>query len=245
MENLEAKILLKNLLKRIRKIDEDAYELAGYLTDDEKLALEIVFKGFSDSLPTDMPQPASTKQEQSVLEENYSQEIDSQKLNDYIDSTVLEMDRPPEDRRICIDFGTAMSKVSLIVDESDNQTYEHIEVLKLGQPGDQEEVSESMLISSVFIDEAGLLWFGQQAVNNSQRTKQRKRLDNIKHFLSVEGDGPNSEVTKLFNPTNIMVTYGDMILAYLMFLTWTINYCLKKSGEARNLNRRFAILRWS
>ena len=40
MESLEAKILLKNLLKRIRSVGGEAYELQGGLTDDEVSALK-------------------------------------------------------------------------------------------------------------------------------------------------------------------------------------------------------------
>ena len=50
-----------------------------------------------------------------------------------------------------MDFGTAMSKATLI----DADDYEEIHVLNLGIPGDQPEVSETMLISSVYIDNGG------------------------------------------------------------------------------------------
>ena len=100
-----------------------------------------------------------------------------------------------------------------------------------------------MLFSSVFIDGDGLLWFGQMADKRARLEEGRKRLDNIKHFLSIEGDGLNSNVTEIYNPTEIDITYGDMVLAYLMFLTWTVNHCLEDEdvSEPRNLHRRFAM----
>ncbi len=41
----------------------------------------------------------------------------------------------------------------------------------------------------------------------------------------------SSKVSRIFNPTDIEITYGDMILAYLMYLTWTVNHCLEELGE--------------
>ncbi len=66
---------------------------------------------------------------------------------------------------MCFDFGTAMSKVTLIRDETEERDYEDIEVLHLGKPGDQEEISETMLVSSVFISGDGLLWFDKWQSN--------------------------------------------------------------------------------
>ena len=49
-----------------------------------------------------------------------------------------------------------------------------------------------------------------------------------------------------FNPTEISVKYADVILAYLTFLTWTVNQALEQleqlhGGYPRNLIRRFAM----
>ena len=156
--------------------------------------------------------------------------------------SLLDLPVPPSDRRLCLDFGTAMSKVTLVKDETAERGYEDIEVLGLGVPGDQEEISENMLVSSVFIDGNGVLWFGQMAVQRSALEAQggtRQRLDNIKRYLTEEGLG--NKVLAKFNPTDHEITYGGMVLAYLMFLTWTVNQCLDESGEPRNLYRRFAM----
>lgn len=262
MDQLEAKILLKNLLKRIRHIDEDCYELSGNLTDDEMVALKhalSALEGSTLSYPTATQTPTTndlappqkpvsslsfTPDTQTGLQPLPGSELahaESLVATIEIDLSVLELPSPPPDHRLCLDFGTAMSKVTLVHDSTPKRSYEDIEVLHLGVPGDQEEVSLTMLVSSVFIDNAGSLWFGQMAVKRAKLEPGRKRLDNIKHYLSVEGDGLNSRVTEHFNPTDIEITYGDMLLAYLMFLTWTVNCCLKDSEEPRNLNRRFAM----
>jgi hypothetical protein len=247
MEVLEAKILLKNLLKRIRLVDEDSYELNGSLTDDEMTALHLALASLNgDSVPSQPiapvqplkpphPEPPVVK-----LKEAVDPEDDTSALE--IDTSVLSLAKPPQDRRLCLDFGTAMSKVTLVKDATVERDYEDIEVLSLGVPGDQEEVSETMLVSSVLVDDEGVLWFGQMAVERSQflaNGSERQRLDNIKRYLSEEG--LNNVVLPQFNPTSLQITYGDMVLAYLMFLTWCINHCLEGAGEPRNLYRRFAM----
>lgn len=289
MEIFEAKILLKNLLKRIRKIDEDTYELAGTLTDDELTALKMAQSRLNgDEQPAETSQAASSVQAPVATfaagtEANVAATptVKLKPLPDYnplpetlqvpanqpdagvpenigtpgadvqetvvlreieLDTSALELSAPPEDYRLCFDFGTAMSKVTFVKDATDDRPYEEIEVLQLGFPGDQEEISENMLVSSVFIDGDGLIWFGQMAVVRSGFEAQggfRQRLDNIKRYLSEEG--LNNKVLPKFNPTEIEITYADLVLAYLMFLTWAVNQCLEESEQPRNLNRRFAM----
>lgn len=240
MEIIEAKILLKNFIQRIKKAESDNYHLDGAITDDEIEALKfsLAILGGSNA-KIEMPVPPTLDLVPAV-----NIEYKTAPLDVVLNTSVFNLPTPNDDRRLCFDFGTAMSKVTLIRDESHDRDSEEVEVLRLGIPGDQEEVSETMLISSAFIDAEGLMWFGKMAVERSLlegSDGSRQRLDNIKHFLSVEGDGLKSKVSSHFNPTTIDVTYGDMILAYLMYLTWTVNVCLEQLGESRNLSRRFAM----
>ena len=99
-----------------------------------------------------------------------------------------------------------------------------------------------MLVSSVYINNEGLVWFGQNAVDQSLAEAidgNRQRLDNIKRSLSE--DGLDNKVEGKFNPTDILITYSDMVLAYLMFFTWTVNKATEELGYPRNLMRRFAM----
>ena len=248
MDTIEARILLKNLLKRVREVEKDVYELKGTLTDDEVDALKLAIGSLENNASTQELSVDHAKN--TSLVENIeplqsppnSPEPDVTNNEIDIDFSVLEMTAAKTDRRLCIDFGTAMSKVALVRDSIDSRDYEDIEVLELGVPGDQEEVSETMLISSVYIDDEGVLWFGNMAVQRSlveAPNSNRLRLDNIKRFLS--DDGLHSSVAKTYNPTDIDIKYVDMLTAYLMFLTWTINISLKESREVRNINRRFAM----
>ena len=84
--------------------------------------------------------------------------------------------------------------------------------------------------------------FGKAAIDYSMpegADGSRGRLDNIKRRLSEEGW--EEQVNRRFNPTALPVSYGDMVLAYLAFLTWTINRCLVDMGYPSNLPRRFAV----
>lgn len=240
MEIIEAKILLKNLIQRIKKAESGNYHLDGSITEDEIEALKFslaVLGGSSSKIELTVPSARDV-----VIAGNNVNKPPSVEV--VLNTSVLDLPAPNDDKRLCFDFGTAMSKVTLIRDESSDRESEEVEVLRLGIPGDQEEISESMLISSVYIDAEGLMWFGKMAVQRSLlegADGSRQRLDNIKHFLSVEGDGLKSKVSSHFNPTIIDITYGDMITAYLMYLSWAVTACLEQLNESRNLSRRFAM----
>ena len=261
MEEIEARILLKNLMKRISR-SPDSWDL----TEGEIEALQYALVSLGENPPPASPVPTTATvsppkaesikplpqfppeearpeiaDEAPVVELPIEQEEADSSIE--IDFSTLKEASPSDDRRLCIDFGTAMSKVTLVRDPTPDHGYEDIVVLKLGEPGDQDlSISETMLISSVYIDNEGLLWFGQEAVSRSHvdaQASDRQRLDNIKRYLSEEG--MDELVTSRFNPTDMTVTYREMLLAYLMFLTWTVNHCLQEEGEQLNLKRRFAM----
>ncbi|MDF1822258.1 MAG: hypothetical protein P1U64_11820 [Alcanivoracaceae bacterium] len=257
MEEIEARILLKNLVKRIKK-DGDGFRLDGPLTDDEFEALNYAVGALGGEPPGApvasmkvLTTPEGEGPSQRVNDDSSGARIEGSEIsvNDaskepsvYLHMSALELSPAPSDRRVCMDFGTAMSKVTFIRDINEARDFEEIDVLTLGIPGDQEEISETMLVSSVYIDLEGQLHFGNEAVQYSQLEGQdgsRQRIDNVKRFLSEEG--LESQVSHVFNPTDIAVTYGDMVLAYLTYLTWAVNQCLEDFGEPANTMRRFAL----
>ena len=236
MEEIKARILLENLLNRISQSTDGLYQVRGGMTRDEMEAIRFALNLLEEGPPPTTPDERSG-------EVAVAAEVEEEDLPVEIDFSTLEMPAPPDDRRLCVDFGTAMSKVTLVRDPTSERDYEEIVVLKIGEAGGQDPtVSENMLISSVYIDDQGLLWFGQEAVGRSQkedaRVSNRQRLDNIKLYLS---EGSADQVSDRFNPTEMKITYGDMVLAYLMFLTGTVNHCLKAEEEQLNLKRRFAL----
>jgi hypothetical protein len=210
MEIMEAKILLKSLLKRVKQVDEDSFELKGLLTDDELTALKLALSALDNSVSPSTPvhptptkpikepvlaapqelaptqNPEVTDNDKPIVEKNIAEQAPVSRLIE-LDTSVLSLTEPASDERLCLDFGTAMSKVTLVKDKSLERDFEEIHVLHLGVPGDQEEVSETMLISSVFIDPDGKVWFGKKALDWSKFYAGLQRLDNIKRYLSEEG----------------------------------------------------------
>lgn len=264
MEKIEAKILLKNLLNRVDEQEDGSRCIPGILTTDEIEALQIAIQlcdAVVPQIPVDIapesvsePQPVpatihpipefpdQVREKQGEADQDVIpvQAVDVKPRID-IDLSALSLPAPPKNVRLCLDFGTAMSKATLVQDNDDTDA-EDIHVLHLGVPGDQEEISEVMLISSVYIDNAGKLWFGKAAVDISMQEGgdgSRRRLDNIKRRLSEEGW--DEIVVKALNPTDIPITYGDMVLAYLMYMTWAVNSCLEEMHYPWNLPRRFAM----
>ena len=227
-------VLLENLLDRVEIQEDGSKQITGVLTDAELKALRFALAKMIPDQPVSVDFPTDNTQPEVALVSPTNGEIE-------LDISSLSLPKPSNDARLCLDFGTAMSKATLVQDNDDNES-EEIHVLPLGVPGDQEEISEVMLISSVFIDNEGNLWFGNAAVEHSKDeggNGTRQRLDNIKRRLS-EG-GWDEIVTKPFNPTDVEVIYGDMVLAYLMFMTWTVNSCLDELDYPLNLPRRYAM----
>lgn len=241
MELIEVKILLKNLLNRVETLSDGTKQLLGIITDDEVEALHkalSIIDNSSGSAITDKPITLSKQPDciDSNPSETYVAESDIQ-----LNLSSLSLPPSPVNVRLCLDFGTAMSKATLVEDKNEAGS-EDIHVLKLGVPSDQEEISEHMLISSVYIDNKGKLWFGKAAIERSLSESgdgSRQRLDNIKRRLSE--DGWDDLVGPEFNPTSIQIKHSDMVLAYMMYMTWAVNSCLEELGYPRNLNRRFAM----
>ena len=228
MDALEAKVLLRNLLDRIQRLDDGTMNLPGVLTTKEVEALRYLIDDDRDPTPVILGN------------EHVEAPVDLKRENVELDLTSLGGDEPVEYVRVCLDFGTAMSKATLIDDRDEG--VEAIEVLQLGIPGDQQEVDDVMLVSSVYIDNDGMLRFGHAAFEKSLLEGDdgsRQRLDNIKRRLSE--DGWEENVGQLYNPTDIPVTYGDLVLAYLSYMTWTVNCCLEELGYRKLVRRRFAL----
>jgi molecular chaperone HscA len=240
MEISAAKIILANLRDRIETGSDGKHRLSGILTQTELDALNLVIDSRSDVLATsaginvEPAVPLHSPAISALVTKNAGEPIVA------VDLSTLALPAVQSSYRVCLDFGTAMSKASLV---HDDDLTEDIRVLKLGIPGDQEQVDENMLVSSVFIDTEGLIWFGQKAVEQSQNVVEgsHARMDNIKRALS-EGNLAEPLDVK-FNPTQHSLIYEDMVLAYLAFFTWTINEALavEVDGITPNFFRRFAM----
>lgn len=253
MEITEARIFLANLRERIEQGSDGKHRLSGIVTMAELTALDF----FSSKAPSPTITPVSQANAPTVMEVVAKQADPSPAVvtttekspalieeNVALDLSTLSLPQVDQPYRVCLDFGTAMSKATFIYD-NERDDVEEIQVLMLGVPGDQEQVDEVMLVSSVFIDANGLLWFGQRAVEQAQAAPEgmSDRMDNIKRALSEGNLGEPVDPTH--NPTQYSLTYEDVVLAYLAFFTWTINCALRNDVDepkvASNFKRRFAM----
>ena len=236
MEVFEASILLSNLINRIEeKGDDGRGTLPGAITADEITALRLALTTLQGS--TTAP-PVEAKRTPAHAEPSLEQLDEPSDIE--LNLSALAADSPASNVRFCLDFGTAMSKATLVREMDDGS--EEVDVLNLGVPGEQELIDEQMLISSIFIDQSGSIWFGRKAVDKSLQEGSdgtHQRVDSIKRRLSE--DGWDERVIPLYNPTAETVTYGELILAYLTFLTWAANRCLEELGYSPLLSRRFAM----
>ncbi len=239
MDRIEAKILLKNLLRRIKPIDAEQFELPGVLTNGELEALHFALSALDGS----EPMPSSTPEQAAAPSPTTDSDAAGVALVPIeLNLSIFDLPKPSSKERLCLDFGTAMSKATLVMNDLDDDELEDIHVLELGIPGDQREVSDTMLISALYIDNKGLFWFGKNAVDRSLvegANGERMRIDNVKRYLS-EG-AMQTVVPEIYNPTAIQLTGGDLLLAYLMFMTWAVNADAARHGIERNVERRFAM----
>ena len=246
-----AKIILANLRERFEVGSDGKFRLPGVVTQKEIDALDAVIAGRWESVmrachQADVEEASEPTSPANITLPNDSVADTSLQADSLVllDLSTLSLEECSPSFRVCMDFGTAMSKATFINDDGDGDV-EEIHVLKLGIPGDQEEIDDVMLVSSAFIDGDGRLWFGQRAVEQAQIAPEGSnfRIDNIKRALSE--DALEELLPATYNSTKQMVTYEDVVLAYLAYFTWTINCALASDLEEhsipRNFRRRFAM----
>lgn len=254
MDITTAKIILSNLRERIELSDDKKYRLLGVITSKELEALDFLIKNdlearvTSYSPPSNQPDGESLSPPDLVTENKNSNSVEHENVildeggDIQLDLSCLDLQENLSEYRVCLDFGTAMSKATFVYDDED---FEDIHVLKLGIPGDQEQIDETMLVSSVYISPEGLLWFGQHAVEQAEAAPEgsNSRIDNIKRALSE--DNLDEKVSQVFNSTAFELSYEDVVLAYLSFFTWTVNCALhddiSEHSIAGSYPRRFAM----
>ncbi|MDI4662612.1 MULTISPECIES: hypothetical protein [Cobetia] len=258
MDNNKARWLLENLLDRLVGREDGKQELPGIITESEQEALTaaIDLLGVSSRLVSASQEtkvePVDPDQQDDLpiytvasgLPEVLLKELD-------FDHESLRAVFPPildepvsPDIRLCIDFGTAMSKVTLVHDGAGKNGGDELQILELGDVAGQDPSDGplELLISSVYISNEGVVYFGKSALEVSEQEASeanRQRIDNMKRFLSE--DGIEDVLSAEFNPTEIEVHYRDIILYYLVYLTWVFNHCTDDMGYDKNVLRRFAM----
>ena len=246
--NLEvAQVLVRSLIGRL-KLEERSWRLPeGRLSREEVSALELLSSSDAQAQTTGVIDTKGSTVSPASSDINTETTATRVRIN----LNALENDGPPENEiRLCIDFGTAMSKACATL-----ATDTAVVPLRLDQAVG--EGGAWRVPSSLYISDAARIYFGvaaeRQHRSDMSNDVVRRRFDNIKWMLSERE--PGSDLYQIILPKDIdptgQLTYGDALLLYLAWLTDHACICLENerenreevtfSGSARAIRRRFAI----
>lgn len=144
---------------------------------------------------------------------------------------------------LCLDFGTAMSKAFASAGSD-----EYLE-LELGAAVGREGFA---LPSAVFISDDGKVYFGQEAIDQSEAAPPgRERLDSIKGWLTLRSGGDlDGQLGPNLNPhSKVKLSEADLLRLYFAYLTDAAGIALGKyrvdgKDVQRYVKRRFARPCW-
>ncbi|MEA2878502.1 MAG: hypothetical protein QOF14_3698 [Hyphomicrobiales bacterium] len=231
MDREVARVLIESLLQRLSR-DQTHFHLPdGRLSENEVVALRIL---------AGIPEPKSHEQAPPTPP---APKLDLAALS--------RPAMPPDQIRLCLDFGTAMSKAW-----ASGAMLENTFPLVLGRPADGIDILAAP--SSIFITGTGHMYFGAAAErqHESEIHLGRHRFDNIKRLLSEVEPGLDLDEVPLeagIDPTSSGLTKGDLVVLYLGWLTdmalkalqATVEDqapdLLKTYSDLRAIRRRFAI----
>ncbi len=167
-----------------------------------------------------------------------------------LDSLKFETPQNPN-IKMCLDFGTAMSKAFASEIEGD----EIVEGLKL-KLGHRASGGTSKDIypvpSSLWIGDDGKIYLGEEAIRRSLHSDpsgSRQRFDSLKRELiwGMKESSPfQQNMNELLNPTGVPLSNGDAITLYLGYLTDLA--CTEIEEEyhcSRYIVRNFGLPSWS
>ena len=174
------------------------------------------------------------------------------KANVKLNLTSLKFDTPQnEEIKMCLDFGTAMSKAFASMVE-DDELYDTL-LLKLGH---RASGGTSKIIypvpSSMWITNDGTIFLGEKAIAlslQSDSSSKRERFDSLKKelILGLKESSPFQQAMReSLNPTDVPLSMGDAIILYLGFLTDLACTELEEShGCSRYVLRNFGLPSWA
>ena len=234
-----ARLLLRNLLARLEADSRtERPQFGGVVSADEREALRLLIEDQDDEgggqshppTPPDRPKPSTVELNTSALDFDESQ---------------------APSWTLCLDFGTAKSKAFAASDEDEPELLP----LAIGRADDDVDRAVHEVISSVWIDDDGLLFTGSAAIRRSMEygnsSANRHRLDSLKQEISQvhpeDGVAPlRQSLPKDVDPTSTL-TYEDAITAYLAYLTDLATTELESDDRVgtRYVRRRFTLPWWT
>jgi hypothetical protein len=253
MDNSAMRLLVKSLLGRLEK-RADYFELpSGRLSTYEVKALELLSTSESelDGAASSKPPAGGPFEGLSISDTNVTG-IAGARSSLQLNTAAFGRTGPDSDElRICLDFGTAMSK-AWATGRDVGETLP----LVIGKAAG---MGETLAVpSSIFIADNGRIYFGRDAERQHRAESRpgRARFDNLKRMLSEQQIGcdlfalpPHPGV----DPTSSGFTQGDLLVLYLAWLTDLTEKALKDAMTAtggillrdeealRAVMRRFAI----
>jgi hypothetical protein len=254
MEPSFAKVLLNSLVQRVEQDATGKLRINGIITTHEYEALQAALEALTRSAGSVQASSTQTSDPCPVVRlvthearpaQGTTALSDSGEARTPIAALVKDPARlgdPEPTATLCIDFGTAKSKAyATTVD--DGGVVREIP-LALGSAGGE---SGYPLTSAVWIDESGAMFFGMEAVNRhiDRRDGTRRRIESLKQELSQGSrESLRSSLSPAENPTPVRLTRGDVLTAYLAFLTDAAESALVNAGLSRLVRRRYAIPAW-
>jgi len=210
LDHAIARALVSSFLNRLHK-EGDHYQIPGSTLSKDEVEAFSELAGVAMAVDVPRPMPA-------VAEANLN-------LAAFTRTPI-----PDQTLRLCLDFGTAMSKAWACKTSS-------VETLPLvlGKQADGQAVLA--VPSSIFITKGGAVFFGNAAERQHEAEIHtgRHRFDNIKRLLSeVAPDLNISEIplTDGIDPTGSGLTKGDLLVLYLAWLTDLALKALKETVHA-------------
>lgn len=246
MDTKTAKLMLENLIDRIERNTKTGKRyLGGAISDREFEAIEFALTMMDDdSIPITPIHPVSPARQDVPKPEETKAEPKEVGLN----LASLEHDKPDDDGvKLCLDFGTAMSKAFARKESDDDLLGDDLLGLPLGRRAKEDNMFFPVS-SDLYIDRDNKIYFGPDAIKKSLsgRHSGRLRFASPKQHMSRGNfdSNINTIVDKKINPTSIEFTEGELITLYLSFLTDLACMELASLKISRYVLRRFAMPCW-
>ena len=248
----DQKLLLENLLDRLDADAESRHpQFRGTVSDKEREALRsLLMEPATVPQPLDPPAKPVPEPVDEPTPEPADQPIETSGESGPDTSIALNTKAlgyqasPAPEWTLCLDFGTAKSKAFAATDDEEDP---ELLPLPIGKADGDLDESVHEVSSSAWIDDDGLLFLGSKAVNLGidYGNSTRRRLDSLKLHLVLDHTHLEQELPKDMDPTSTL-TYSDVILAYLAYLTDLATTELERDKRVmtRYVRRRFTLPWW-
>ena len=163
----------------------------------------------------------------------------------------LQYDTPQNpETKMCLDFGTAMSKAfASVIEEEELADWMSLKLGHRASGGTSKDIYP--VPSSLWISSDGKVYLGEKAIALSLQadsSEKRERFDSLKKelILGLKESSPFQQPMRpTLNPTDIPLSTGDVITLYLGYLTdLSCTEMEEVYGSSRYVLRNFGLPSW-